>query len=133
MAKNNIRSAIEDPVKQSKVARNDLSRLFWLMYATYNIHPRDFIESVRRYVSREEVCEQTANKRTETKNNLFSAITKRTMSWLQYIRALKAADIRRVDIKMTFYRGSRMERIDLEHQLNLHLGDEDQPDEEEES
>lgn len=128
MAKNSIREAIDNPVKQSKTAMNDLTRIYWLLYSMYNIHPRDFLESVRRYVSRPEVCEQTSSKRTETKNNLFSAITKRSMTWLQFIRALKAADFRRIDIRITAYRGDRMERAELDYQINLHVGNEECPD-----
>lgn len=115
-----VKEAFEDPVRQANRSQGILAKLFWNTVANYTIQFSSWNRTLRNYVvDPMNVPEQTAARRSEARNNLGAAIINHNPSFLQWLRALKAVDIRRFKITVETWRGDNEDYrvVELEHVL----------------
>ena len=120
MSKKKIQIALEDPISQAKKSEGLLGKLFWGIVSSYNFTYVKWNYTFDKYVRDPfNVPEQTTHRRNEHRNNLVSALTGRNPSWLQFLRGLKAIDIRRIRITFETWQGQAMTHrtVTLESQL----------------
>ena len=109
MSKKKIQIALEDPIAQAKKSEGLLGKLFWGLMSQYNFNYAKWTHTFDKYVrDPRNVPEQTTNSRSWYRNNLVSALTGRNPSWLQFLRGLKAVDIRRIRVTIDVWQGERM-------------------------
>lgn len=107
-----VKSAFENPIKQANRSQGILAKLFWNIVANYGITYSTWTRTLRGYVvDPMNVPEQTAARRSEARNNLGSAIINKNPTFLQWIRAIKANDIRRIRITVETWRGDDEEYV----------------------
>lgn len=115
-----VKEAFEDPIRQANRSQGILAKLFWNIVANYTIAFSSWNRTLRNYVSDPmNVPEQTAARRSEARNNLGAAIINHNPSFLQWLRALRAVDIRRFKITVETWRGDDGDYrvVELEHIL----------------
>lgn len=121
MSKKKIQVALEDPIAQAKKSEGLLGKLFWGIVSNYTFTYVKWTHTFDKYVrSPFNVPEQTTNRRNEHRNNLVSALTGRNPSWLQFLRGLKAIDVRKIRITFETWQGPNMtpRSVTIESLLN---------------
>lgn len=109
MSKKKIQIALEDPITQAKKSEGLLGKLFWGVISQYNFTYARWNHTFDKYVRDPlNVPEQTTNRRNECRNNLVSALTGRNPSWLQFLRGLKAVDVRRIRVTIDVWQGPNL-------------------------
>lgn len=112
--------ALSNPLKRAKRSGNVLAKIFWKTVYFYDIGPRQWGQLMRKYTfNRYIVPEQTVARRSETKNNLVTALLNHTPTFMQWQRGMRMLDIRRIDFCITLYRGPEMEELVIEESVTF--------------
>ena len=120
MAKKDLIDALDNPGAQIKKCSGELNKIFWKVVTHYNIGVRQVYDGIRNYVSDPINCEQTTNRRTEMRNNIIARITEDNITWFYLMRALRALQITRIELRIKLYRKGDKDTVEFTHDINLH-------------